>query len=389
MQELGSKEMYGLRVGVQQRVLPDYRVAFFTCLADRFPGQLSVFAGKPLAQEMIRTANGVPRAQYVPGINIHLFQPAHPLYFCWQMGLLRWLGEWKPHVLIVEANPRYPATRLAVRWMHQHKGKVLGWGLGAPPIKGSLSSIRLAERKSFLRSLDGIIAYSRHGAEEYCLAGISPERIFVAINAVAHRPTDPPPPKPPHFEGKPKVLFVGRLQARKRIDLLLQACAALPKSLQPELAIVGDGPLRQALSELAARIYPSARFLGDRRGAALDEAFTWADLFVLPGTGGLAAQQAMAHGLPLIVAHGDGTQEDLVRPENGWLLPPDDLTALQAALHEALSDAARLRCMGKASFRLAVEEVNIEAMTGVFERAIYTVWEGTSGLPARKSESPG
>lgn len=363
-----------LRVGIQQRVLPDYRLAFFTCLAERFPQRLSLFAGQPLAQEMIRPITDIPKALFVPGINLHLFHPAHPLYLCWQLGLLRWLGKWRPHILIVEANPRYLATRLAVQWMHQRGGKVLGWGLGAPPLQGKMSSLRLTERKSFLRSLDGMIAYSRRGAEEYRQAGIPSERVFVALNAVAPRPTVPPAPKPPSFEGKPKVLFVGRLQSRKRIDLLLQACAALPDYCQPQLVIVGDGPQRQALEELAAQVYPSTHFLGDRRGAALDEAFVWADLFVLPGTGGLAAQQAMAHGLPLIVARGDGTQEDLVRPENGWLVPADDLNALTRTLEEALSDAARLRHMGQASFRLAVEEVNIEAMAAVFEQAIWTVW---------------
>ena len=42
--------------------------------------------------------------------------------------------------------------------------------------------------------------------------------------------------------------------------------------------------------------------------------FAGADLFVLPGTGGLAVQEAMSYALPVIVAKGDGTQEDLVRP---------------------------------------------------------------------------
>ncbi len=362
-----------VRVGVQQRVLPDYRVAFFTCLAERFPERLSVFAAQPLAQEMIRPANAIPQATLVAGINLHFFHPAHPLYFCWQLGLLRWLGQWRPQVLIVEANPRYPATRLAVQWMHRNGGKVLGWGLGAPPLQGPLAHLRQAERRSFLRSLDGVIAYSRRGAEEYRRAGVSPERVFTAINAVAHRPTIVPSPKPPWFEGKPKVLFVGRLQARKRIDRLLQACAELPANLQPQLVIVGDGPHRPTLEELAAQLYPDTRFLGERRGAALEEVFAWADLFVLPGTGGLAAQQAMAHALPLIVAQGDGTQEDLVHPENGWLLPPDDLNALKSALAEALSDAARLRRMGAESFRLAVEEVNVEAMAAAFEQAIRVV----------------
>ncbi len=361
------------RVGVQQRVLPDYRVPFFECLAERFPERLSVFAAQPLPKEMIKPAAAIPNALFVQGINWHLFHPAHPLYLCWQLGLLRWLGSWRPEVLIVEANPRYPSTRLAIRWMRQRGGKVLGWGLGAPPLVGALGRLRQAERRSFLSSLDGIIAYSRRGASEYRREGVPAERIFVAMNAAARRPANQPPLKPPHFEDRPKVLFVGRLQARKRLDLLFEACAQLPDALQPHLTIVGDGPERQALENLARQLYPATRFLGDLRGSALQEAFNWADLFVLPGTGGLAAQQAMAHGLPLIVAEGDGTQEDLVRPENGWLVPADEAAALREALKEALSDPARLRQMGRESFRLVCEEVNIEAMADQFVRAIHAV----------------
>ncbi|MFN8426382.1 MAG: glycosyltransferase [Anaerolineales bacterium] len=63
----------------------------------------------------------------------------------------------------------------------------------------------------------------------------------------------------------------------------------------------------------------------------------------LPGTGGLAVQEAMSYGLPVIVAQGDGTQDDLVRKENGWQVPPDDFDALVATMKDALSDAARLR----------------------------------------------
>ncbi|MBN2502437.1 MAG: glycosyltransferase, partial [Anaerolineales bacterium] len=166
--------------------------------------------------------------------------------------------------------------------------------------------------------------------------------------------------------GPPTVLFVGRLQARKRIDLLLQACAALPENLQPELVIVGDGPARAEFETQAAEFYPRAQFAGAHFGDELATYFAAADLFVLPGTGGLAIQQAMVSGLPVIVAEGDGTQDDLVRPGNGWLLPPDDLSALTAALQSALAAPQRLRAMGRESYRIAAEEINLEAMVAVF-----------------------
>jgi glycosyltransferase involved in cell wall biosynthesis len=169
------------------------------------------------------------------------------------------------------------------------------------------------------------------------------------------------------------VLFVGRLQARKRIDSLLRACAALPAALQPRLVIVGDGPARPEFEALAARVFPQAQFAGARHGAELEAYFAAADVFVLPGTGGLAVQQAMSYGLPVVVAEADGTQNDLVRPENGWLIPPDDLDALVAALCTALSDPARLRRMGAASYRIVSQEVNLEEMVGVFVQALSSL----------------
>ena len=148
------------------------------------------------------------------------------------------------------------------------------------------------------------------------------------------------------------MLFVGRLQARKRIDALLRACAALPEGIHPRLWIVGDGPERQPLEALAAEIYPLAEFLGEKHDADLAPFYHGADLFVLPGTGGLAVQQAMSCGLPVMVAEADGTQADLVRAENGWLLPAGDDDALVRQLSAALSDPARLRRMGLASYRI-------------------------------------
>ena len=144
----------------------------------------------------------------------------------------------------------------------------------------------------------------------------------------------------------------------------------MPVGLQPRLMIVGDGPARQELESDAQQVYPAAEFTGARHGEELASLFKAADLFVLPGTGGLAVQQAMAYGLPVIVAQGDGTQDDLVRPENGWQVPPDDLGALQAVLEMALTDAAHLRRMGAESYRIVRDEINLEQMVGVFVEAL-------------------
>jgi glycosyltransferase involved in cell wall biosynthesis len=220
---------------------------------------------------------------------------------------------------------------------------------------------------------DALLTYSRRGADEYATLGFPSEKIFVAPNAAAPRPSQPMPSRPVEITGKPNVLFVGRLQARKRVDLLLQACALLPEPLQPRLVIVGDGPERSPLEEIAKTIYPSTKFPGAKHEAELSAYFSAADLFVLPGTGGLAVQEAMAYGLPVIMGQGDGTNDELVRPENGWQIPSDDLAALTNTLREALSDASRLRKMGAVSYHIVAEEINLEKMVGVFVQALNSV----------------
>lgn len=344
---------------MQQRVLPAYRTAFFDELAGRCDGGLSVFAGQPRGGEAIHSAQPeqLRAARWVRAQNRHLF--GGPLYLCLQPGIVNWLERVDPAALVLEANPRYLSSQRAITWMKTRGRPVVGWGLGAPGWS--------PWRSRMLGRLDALIAYSSRGAAEYRALGIPDDRVYVAPNAV----TGPPPPlerRTPDAGRPPAVLFVGRLQPRKRIELLLRACRALPQPV--ELSIVGDGPARPALEAEARRVYPTARFHGALHGAELEAAFNAADLFVLPGTGGLAVQQAMAHGLPVIVAEADGSQTELVTPQNGWMIGTADLAGLIEALREAVSDPARLREMGAESHRIASERVNIEVMADVFVQAL-------------------
>jgi glycosyltransferase involved in cell wall biosynthesis len=354
---------YPGRLALQQRVLPSYRVPFFDLLAGQCSGGMSLFAGQARPEEMI--VSGRTRvANFHEAKNIHLFSGM--FYLCYQQGMIRWLEEYEPDALIVEANPRYPSTSSAVHWMHERGRKVIGWGLGSPRTTG----VRKNRRLAFISQFDGMISYSQRGADEYAALGFPREKIFVAHNSVADVPEKAPDDKPSTMD-HPGILFVGRLQARKRIDLLLRACAEMES--KPRLMIVGDGPERSDLQELAKEIYPTAEFIGAKHGDQLKPYFEAADLFVLPGTGGLAVQEAMSYGLPVIVAKGDGTQDDLVRPGNGWQIPPEDYAALVSTMKTALTDAARLREMGQESFRIVSEEINIQKMAEAFVGALKSI----------------
>jgi glycosyltransferase involved in cell wall biosynthesis len=84
-------------------------------------------------------------------------------------------------------------------------------------------------------------------------------------------------------------------------------------------------------------------------------------------------QEAMSYALPVIVGEADGTQSNLVRSDNGWVMQHGNAEELADILREALRDIANLRKKGSASYAIVRDEVNLEAMVRAFEQAIITV----------------
>ena len=323
------------KAGLQQRVFPFYRAPFIDLLAEHCQGGLGFFAGDPRSDELIETGKNLEHASYTHAKNIH---SGKGMFFrLRQANIIEWLTQLNPDVLIAEANARYLSTPQAIRWMHNHSRPVIGWGLGSPQTGGVLEFIRDWQRARFLRQFDGLIAYSKKGAEDYIRRGLDPTRVFIAPNAATCAPVFPPPERV--YTGKLTILFVGRLQDRKRIDLLLRVCASFEPAQQPDVTIVGDGPQKNALESLAKQIYPRTVFTGLKMGSELETYFKQANLFVLPGTGGLAIQQAMSYALPVIVAEGDGTQSNLVTPANGWQVEPGS----EESLRDAIQTAAQMK----------------------------------------------
>ncbi len=366
--------MEKIKVTIQQRVIPAYRVPFLEKLAQQPEIELYVFSGKPRPDEMIKILDSTPNFDYSLGNNIHLFRSS--LYLCLQPDLLPWLKTKRPRVAIFEANPRYLSSNPSMKWLHNQHVGLIGWGLGVPQHTGPLSKIRSHLRQSYLQQFDKLLAYSQTGKEQYISAGVPVEKVSIAANASVGKPTQLLPERPLFFDNnRAKILFVGRLQPRKKIDSLLRACAQLDLHIQPEIWIAGDGSILEELRKIANSIYPQTKFFGAVYGNDLTNLYQSADLFILPGTGGLAIQEAMAAGLPVIIAEGDGSQSNLINSDNGWLIPTGDEDALKSTLEIALSNPQKLRQMGKAAFKIVDERVNIDQMVKVFLQTIIEVHE--------------
>ena len=236
--------------------------------------------------------------------------------------------------------------------------------------------------KRFCNSFDAMIAYSHKAARDYVHLGVPKDRVFVAPNSVANG-TDKQIESETCGEaevtdqwkrahglgGKPIVFFVGRIQRRKRIDDLIRACA--PIADRCHLMLVGDGPDRPRLEEFAKTILPETVFMGHQSGEELARCFSAGDLFVMPGLGGLALHEAMAHGKAVICTSGDGTEVDLVRNgQNGFRVHTGDITSLTNQIEAAVKNPNRLLDMGRASQQVVAHEHNMRQMVDGFLAAV-------------------
>ncbi len=152
------------------------------------------------------------------------------------------------------------------------------------------------------------------------------------------------------------VLFAGKLQPKKRPTDLLEAFLAVNQP-SATLLFVGDGELE---AELRARAGGRANvvFAPFQNQSQMPRTYAAADLFVLPSLGrdetwGLAVNEAMCVGLPVLVSSHVGCGADLVRHgQNGLLFPAGDIAALTSSLREALADRTRLGRWGEESRRI-------------------------------------
>ncbi len=165
-------------------------------------------------------------------------------------------------------------------------------------------------------------------------------------------------------DSTPLIIAVGRLWEQKDYPSLLMAMSGLAcRSVKFRLAIIGDGPLRSELKELAHSlgIAHQVDFLGVRHD--IPALMSACDVFVLSSAWegfGLVVAEAMACERVVVATDSGGVRE--VVGEAGYLVKPRDSEALSGAIGQALrlSDAER-KLMGEAARARVVEKFSLAA----------------------------
>ena len=193
-----------------------------------------------------------------------------------------------------------------------------------------------ALRAWWTRRASRVIVPSRHLAGWVMQWGVPEEKMAVIYNAV--EPLEGIRPAVVPLETPFKVVTVGRLVSLKRVDKVIEALVSCPSV---GLVIVGDGPERKRLEEVAQRLGVANRvyFAGQKSQAETIRLMAACDIFVLNSIHEgfpYVVLEAMSVGLPVVATAVGGIPEVVCDRENGRLIASADDDALMQALSQLM-----------------------------------------------------
>lgn len=282
--------------------------------------------------------------------------------------LNREIMAWQPDAVMVYGWS-FAAHLACMRFFHERRPVLFR---GDSTLLDETGGLKALLRKSFLRwvyrHVDTALYTGKNNADYFRACGLREQQLVFAPHVVDnHRFADSADRdyaakalakrRSYGFSDTDTVfLFAGKLEPKKDPELLIQAFRALHRP-GTHLLIAGNGVLEQRLRELAGTD-ENICFTGFHNQSEMPVLYRAANWFVLPSRGpgetwGLAVNEAMACGIPVIASDRCGCAVDLIQPEkNGYAFQAGSQEALRAVLGKACdSDAA---AMGRA----AAEEIS-------------------------------
>jgi glycosyltransferase involved in cell wall biosynthesis len=320
---------------------PEYVATVGALRATRFSAHLGLMSGRGSRREVLE--NVLWYRWFLDEVRPDLIHVQHPLERCRYARLVQRFEGWK-----------YPLVVTAHSLFGEHTEETIH-RLMAPN----------------LCAADRVIAVSEHVGEQAVQLGVEPRRLRVIRSGVDTERFSPRDRAAARRQldldvNAPVVLFVGNLEPRKQVDVLLRATTVV-RQRRPDvvLLIVGSGDsagaddqtqrLQQLTRELG--LTANVRFVGRVGDRRLLDYYAAADVFALPSSSeaqGIVALEAMACGLPVVATAVGGLLGTISDGQTGWLVPSGDATAMAERLLYVLENAATREDVGAAA-RGAVE----------------------------------
>lgn len=285
--------------------------------------------------------------------------------------LARILEETDGDVTIHVHNFKDAHTALNARRLYKgtHEIKVICTRHLARPAKNDKSHLKT------LRELDAIIFVSETARDIFCStlpAAFDRSNLHVVHNSIA----DAPAPAQAEKSGVPTLVYLGRINPEKGIDVLLKALAEIAE-LPWKMKIYGTGRARDVapLLKLCKTLDLDSRVDWEGHIDDVYPALAGATALVLPSTVpeafGLVILEAFSQGCPVVTTSNGAQREIVTDGVDGLLVAPGDVKALSKTLRQIL-DTKDSAGMGKA----ALEKFNSQFSYSRFYKDITAIYHG-------------
>ena len=159
-------------------------------------------------------------------------------------------------------------------------------------------------------------------------------------------------------KGKPIVLYVGRVDPEKSLDILVDAFTEVHEKIpEAQLVIVGDGTARPMLEKIAKEsgTAENVHFLGRIVGDDLPQIYRTGTVFAITSkteTQSIVLLEAMATGLPCVAVRAGAIPELVKTSRNGYLCEPDDPDIVAKCIVNILAKDERRERMSAESLKI-------------------------------------
>jgi glycosyltransferase involved in cell wall biosynthesis len=195
------------------------------------------------------------------------------------------------------------------------------------------------------------VAVSQSTKDDLIARGVAAERIRIVHNGIA----TPERPPPSLAERRRRVVYLGRLEPYKRIDVMLRAVARVVDRFPDlEVRVIGRGQSRAALEQVAREVGlgEHTQFVGFVSDAERDRLLAEARVCVCPSVKegwGLTVIESNALGVPVVATDAPGLRDAVRDGETGFLVPEGDVEAFADRIGRILSDDALAARMSDAA----------------------------------------
>jgi glycosyltransferase involved in cell wall biosynthesis len=315
-----------VKVAVTYRVCQQWRAPVFARLNNDPEITLTVYYGQDVAGTKLKSISPPQDFGMVKHITISV--PGFPFVF--HPFLFFSLLRDRPEVVVAEGGSNFFNNFSVLLYCTIFRKPLVWWTLGELPGREKPKTVFSAAFRCLKNWQEGratvYLGYSSRALDYFKRRGFPAERCFRAVNVID---TDMPKElellrdenrkivrSALNIKEGPVIMFSGAIALEKRLDRLLKIFSrVLTRFPHAHLIVAGDGPQLLETKKLAGdlKLDGHAHFIGRKERRDLAAYFHSADLFVLPGLGGLAISEALAHGLPVVCGVADGCEVDLIR----------------------------------------------------------------------------